>query len=81
MRDGENKYLELFEEYNVLNDDMHELQQELEDAGFFDQAAEETEEKSKFSQLLGAEKMKGMFNKTRKVLKWGKSSKNEEKVN
>lgn len=81
MRDGENKYLELYEEYNMLNDDMHELQQELEDAGFFDQAEEETEEKSRFAQLLGGAKMKGMFNKTRKVLKWGKSKTEEKEAN
>ena len=80
LREKENQYLELYEEFNMLNDDMHELQQALEDAGYFDQAEEETEEKSRFAQLLGGAKMKGMFNKTRKVLKWGKSKADEKET-
>jgi len=31
VHDQENKFLELYEEYNMMNDDMHELQEQLEE--------------------------------------------------
>lgn len=66
--------MDIFEEYNQLNDDMHELQAELEDAGFFDQEGENEDGNSKtslFQKMGGGKRIKGMLQKTKTVLKIG----------
>lgn len=74
--ESENRYLELYEEYNMMNDDMHELQQQLEEAGFGDNESEEGFEgkTSKSNSLLkipgkGGKKIMSILKKSRKMIK------------
>jgi hypothetical protein len=76
--DQENKFLELYEEYNIMNDDMHELQQQLEEAGFGDNQSEESfgedGKTSKSKSLLnipgkGGKKIMSILKKSRKIIK------------
>jgi hypothetical protein len=73
VHDQENKFLELYEEYNLMNDDMHELQEQLEQAGFGEEEEEETQTKSKNKLLQipgkGGKKIMSILKKTRKKIK------------
>lgn len=81
VHDQENKFVELYDEYNMMNDDMHELQQQLEEAGFGDNGSEEGQEQktSKGNSILnipgkGGKQIMKILNKSRKlVAKGGKN--------
>ena len=70
MHDKENKYLELFDEYNMMHEDMQELQDQLDEMGLLHDEGSETGDggKKKMS-IPGVGKMKNIFKKSRKIMK------------
>ena len=86
-QDQENKFLELYEEYNIMNDDMHELQQQLEEDGFGDNESEDSfvgEGKTSAGKKLlkipgkGGKKVMSILKKSRKIIKSTISNKKQE---
>lgn len=56
----------------MMNDDMHELQNQLEEAGFLGDADDSKSSKAKILQIPGGKKIVSIFKKTRKKFKWNK---------
>ena len=73
MQDKDNKYLDLYEENNLMHEDMLELQEQLEEAGFIgdglsdDGFGDDNEKKKKIS--LGGKKVMSILKKTIKKQK------------
>ena len=72
LQEKENKYLELYEEHNILHEDMLELQEQLEEAGLFgdglgdDGFENEGKSSSKAAKIPGGKAMVKIFKKLKR---------------